>query len=83
MNKVQLLRKTQITLLQFTDKMGKIDRFSAKCTHLGCTVAWNPLEKSFDCPCHDSRFFYNGKVINGPANSDLEKKLIIMPFVTM
>ncbi len=58
----------------YKDKTGKINRFSAKCTHLGCTVAWNPLEKSFDCPCHGSRFFYNGKVINGPANSDLEKK---------
>lgn len=57
----------------YKDKMGKIDRFSAKCTHLGCTVAWNPLEKSFDCPCHGSRFFINGKVINGPANSDLER----------
>ncbi len=55
------------------DKVGKVTKFSAKCTHLGCTVAWNPLEKSFDCPCHGSRFFYNGKVINGPANSDLEK----------
>jgi glycine/D-amino acid oxidase-like deaminating enzyme/nitrite reductase/ring-hydroxylating ferredoxin subunit len=58
----------------YKDKSGKVTEFSAKCTHLGCTVAWNPLEKSFDCPCHGSRFFYNGKVINGPANSDLEKK---------
>jgi glycine/D-amino acid oxidase-like deaminating enzyme/nitrite reductase/ring-hydroxylating ferredoxin subunit len=58
----------------YKDKTGKITRFSAKCTHLGCTIAWNPLEKSFDCPCHGSRFFYNGKVINGPANSDLEKQ---------
>ena len=57
----------------YKDKTGKIAKFSAKCTHLGCTVAWNPLEKSFDCPCHGSRFFYNGKVINGPANNDLEK----------
>jgi glycine/D-amino acid oxidase-like deaminating enzyme/nitrite reductase/ring-hydroxylating ferredoxin subunit len=57
----------------YKDRTGKIAKFSAKCTHLGCTVAWNPLEKSFDCPCHGSRFFYNGKVINGPANNDLEK----------
>ena len=58
----------------YKDKTGKVTKFSAKCTHLGCTVAWNSLEKSYDCPCHGSRFFYNGKVINGPANSDLEKK---------
>ena len=58
----------------YKDKTGRINKFSAKCTHLGCTVVWNPLEKSFDCPCHGSRFFNNGKVINGPANSDLEKK---------
>ena len=58
----------------YKDKAGKVIKLSAKCTHLGCTVAWNPLEKSFDCPCHGSRFFYNGKVINGPANTDLEKR---------
>ena len=58
----------------YKDKAGNVIKLSAKCTHLGCTVAWNPLEKSFDCPCHGSRFFYNGKVINGPANTDLEKK---------
>ena len=57
----------------YKDKTGKINKFSAKCTRLGCTVAWNPSEKSFDCPCHGSRFFYDGKVINGPANNDLEK----------
>lgn len=58
----------------YRDIGGKIHTFSAKCTHLGCTITWNPLEKSFDCPCHGSRFFNNGKVINGPANSGLEKK---------
>jgi Rieske Fe-S protein len=57
----------------YKDKTGKVTKFSAKCNHLGCIVAWNPLEKSFDCPCHGSRFFYNGKVVNGPANNDLEK----------
>ena len=58
----------------YKDREGTVYTFSAVCTHLGCTVAWNGLEKSFDCPCHGSRFSNRGKVINGPANSNLEQK---------
>lgn len=43
-----------------------------KCTHLGCQLEWNPDEKSFDCPCHGSRFDYTGKLIDNPAQSDIE-----------
>jgi glycine/D-amino acid oxidase-like deaminating enzyme/nitrite reductase/ring-hydroxylating ferredoxin subunit len=45
---------------------------SATCTHLGCTIKWNNAEKSWDCPCHGSRFSYEGKILNGPANKNLE-----------
>jgi len=59
----------------YKDSTGKEHRFSAICTHLGCSVVWNDLEKSFDCPCHGSRFSgLTGNVINGPANAPLENK---------
>jgi glycine/D-amino acid oxidase-like deaminating enzyme/nitrite reductase/ring-hydroxylating ferredoxin subunit len=56
----------------YRDPTGKLHANSAVCVHLGCIVHWNDEEKTFDCPCHGSRFTYEGKVINGPANEDLE-----------
>ena len=59
----------------FRDNSGELHIYSAVCTHLGCIVSWNPLEKSFDCPCHGSRFSASsGKVINGPAISPIKSK---------
>ena len=59
----------------YKDSNNKLHRYSAVCTHLGCTIVWNNLEKSFDCPCHGSRFSaITGKAINGPANNELDKK---------
>jgi glycine/D-amino acid oxidase-like deaminating enzyme/nitrite reductase/ring-hydroxylating ferredoxin subunit len=55
----------------YKDESAGLHVFSAVCPHLGCYVRWNNDEKSFDCPCHGSRFTCEGKVMNGPAISDL------------
>jgi len=55
----------------YRDPHGTLHERSAVCPHLGCIVAWNSSEHTWDCPCHGSRFDALGKVINGPANADL------------
>lgn len=53
------------------DRRGELCAVSAVCTHMGCDVAWNRAEQSWDCPCHGSRFTPGGAVINGPAVAPL------------
>lgn len=60
----------------FRDAEGKLHAMSAVCSHMGCTVVWNTAEKSWDCPCHGSRFNAEGKVIQTPAITDLPKRSI-------
>lgn len=55
----------------YRDESGQLHRRSALCTHLGCVVTWNGSERSWDCPCHGSRYDPYGKVLNGPAPTDL------------
>ncbi|WP_456311702.1 FAD-dependent oxidoreductase [Pseudomonas shirazensis] len=57
----------------YRDYDNTLKAFSAVCPHLGCIVQWNGDEKSFDCPCHGSRFATDGTVTNGPAETDLSK----------
>lgn len=59
-------------LAVYRDTKGKLFANEAKCTHMGCTLSWNDAEKSWDCPCHASRFNYDGKRIHGPAIVDLK-----------
>jgi glycine/D-amino acid oxidase-like deaminating enzyme/nitrite reductase/ring-hydroxylating ferredoxin subunit len=51
----------------YRDESGTEHRVSARCTHLGCIVSWNSAERSWDCPCHGSRFDVDGRVLQGPA----------------
>jgi glycine/D-amino acid oxidase-like deaminating enzyme/nitrite reductase/ring-hydroxylating ferredoxin subunit len=55
----------------YRDPDGFVHERSAVCTHMKCIVAWNDLEKSWDCPCHGSRFDPYGRVLNGPAVEEL------------
>ena len=66
-----LLRNGLHKLAVYRDEQGTLHERSAVCPHLGCIVHWNRAEKTWDCPCHGSRFDCRGKVINGPANRDL------------
>lgn len=60
----------------YRDESGEVHGVSHVCTHLGCSVLFNNAEKTWDCPCHGSRFDHTGKVIQGPAMKDLERKTL-------
>ncbi|WP_246054275.1 FAD-dependent oxidoreductase [Paenibacillus anaericanus] len=62
----------------YRDSDGKIFLVDTTCTHLGCELEWNDGERSWDCPCHGSRFNYKGHVLEGPATKDL-KPLTVQP----
>jgi len=55
----------------YKDEHGQVTQKSAVCPHLGCIIAWNSTEQTWDCPCHGSRFSPTGDVVNGPANGPL------------
>ncbi|HYC38941.1 MAG TPA: FAD-dependent oxidoreductase [Chitinophagaceae bacterium] len=57
----------------YRDEHNELHVFSAVCPHLGCVLQWNGEEKSFDCPCHGSRFTCMGEVVNGPAATNLKQ----------
>jgi glycine/D-amino acid oxidase-like deaminating enzyme/nitrite reductase/ring-hydroxylating ferredoxin subunit len=56
----------------YRDKDGGLHEFSAVCPHRGCILAWNSAEKTWDCPCHGSRFDRFGKVVTGPAMNHMK-----------
>lgn len=56
----------------YKDKEGKVYAVSVCCPHLGCQLEWNSDEKSWDCPCHGSRFDYTGALLDNPAQENLK-----------
>jgi glycine/D-amino acid oxidase-like deaminating enzyme/nitrite reductase/ring-hydroxylating ferredoxin subunit len=66
-----IVRRGFEKLAVYRDENGAVHEYAAACPHLGCIVHWNPGEKTWDCPCHGSRFDAHGQVINGPANRGL------------
>jgi glycine/D-amino acid oxidase-like deaminating enzyme/nitrite reductase/ring-hydroxylating ferredoxin subunit len=68
-----IMRRGLHKVAVYRDPMGVFVELSATCTHLGCIVEWNTSEKSWDCPCHGSRFAPDGHVLNGPAKKPLPR----------
>jgi Rieske Fe-S protein len=67
----KIIEKDQRKLAVYKDENGVAHIVSAVCTHMKCIVNWNQSEKTWDCPCHGSRFDISGKVIEGPAFDSL------------
>lgn len=66
-----VLRRGLTKVAVYRDDAGTLHERSAVCPHLGCIVTWNTAERTWDCPCHGSRFDCKGNVLNGPAGSGL------------
>jgi glycine/D-amino acid oxidase-like deaminating enzyme/nitrite reductase/ring-hydroxylating ferredoxin subunit len=68
-----IVRQGLHKIAAYRDESGKLYQRSAACTHIGCHVHWNSLERCWDCPCHGSHFAVDGTALNGPAVSPLAK----------
>jgi Rieske Fe-S protein len=63
----RIVRSGAKQVAAYRDGDGRLHTLSPTCTHLGCVVEWNTAERTWDCPCHGSRFTGRGEVIEGPA----------------
>ena len=60
-------------LALYKNEKGKLYALNSACSHIKCEVAWNSAEKSWDCPCHGSRYSYKGEMLTAPARKDLSQ----------
>lgn len=61
------------TIALYRNEEDELRALSPTCTHMGCHVTWNEMERSWDCPCHGARYGIDGTVLTGPADKDLER----------
>ena len=66
--------RPQLAVNAFESVTNLITPTTKRCPHLGCALKWNPVERSWDCPCHGSRFTQKGHLIDNPANGNMEIK---------
>ncbi len=69
----RIMRKGLNRIGLYRDSNGMLFAVDTTCTHMGCELSWNEAEKTWDCPCHGSRFSYDGTVLEGPAVKDLNE----------
>lgn len=69
----KVVERNGVKVAAYRDPSGRVTLRSAICPHMGCTVGWNVAERTWDCPCHGSRFKPTGEVIAGPAEAPLAK----------
>ena len=75
-NEGKIVKYKDEKLAIFKDENGAVHALSPICTHVGCEVKWNNAERSWDCPCHGTRYSYDGRVMTGPAVKNLAKVIV-------
>lgn len=73
LGEARVVREDGENIARYRDMDGCLHEVSAVCTHMGCVVEWNDVDRTWDCPCHGSRFGPDGCVLHGPATKPLEK----------
>ncbi len=72
-DEAKLVKYEGHSIALYKNETGKLFAVNPACPHINCNVGWNGAEKTWDCPCHGSRFCYTGELMTAPARKDLEK----------
>jgi cytochrome b6-f complex iron-sulfur subunit len=67
-----IISTSSVIVIRNPSDQSSLIAVNSKCTHQGCAVSWEKTEKSFVCPCHQSKFATDGKVVKGPAKEPLQ-----------